>query len=136
MTTPITQEPIVPRVPVYALPIPFDDDVVIDFRNRDPAIPKTEPGAYPDYPPGVTGTLTIYADLKIPGAGRISKTVPAVGSHCVILLDQLELAPVTVRPLIPWRFRLRLPYEGLPGDGYDKRVVNGLTVIDDGKAWA
>ncbi|WP_280454766.1 hypothetical protein [Nocardia brasiliensis] len=133
MTTP--QEPIVARVPVRALPIPFDDDLVLDFRNRDPSVPKTDPGAYPDYPEGTTGTLTIYADLKIPDAERISTTVPTVGSHCVVLLDQLELAPIRAKAGIQWRFRLRLPFDGLPGGGYDKSVVVGLTVIDDGKAW-
>ncbi len=134
MINPTPQEPIVARVPVYSLPVPFDDDLVLDFRNRDRDVATDHPDAYPDYPPGVTGTLTIYNDLKTEGVARLSKTVAASGSHCVIKLDSLELA--TVQPGTLWRFRLRFPDPDLPGGGYDKRIVNGRTVRDDGRAWA
>lgn len=122
-----TTEPIIPRVRTQPLPIALDGDLIIDFRNRDPA----DAEAFLNYPSGVMGKLTIYTDLKTADTTRI--VVPATPStyHCVIKVDAEELNGVKNGTL--WSFRLIYPDADL-ADGYDKVIVNGKVERTDGAA--
>lgn len=118
--------PLIPETIVKTLPLPLDGDLVIDFRNRDP----DNPAAYLDFPAGVVGKFTIYADLKTTGATRVVVTATPSGSHCIVKIDATVLN--TIKNETQWGFRLVYPDTDLV-NGYDKVVVNGYVVRSDGK---
>lgn len=122
----MTADLLIPAPLVKSLPISLDSDLVVDFRNRDPA----DSTVYLDYPSGVTGILTIYADLKTPGTERITVSVTPQSYHCTVKIDAHTLNPVVNQTL--WSFRLNYPDTDLP-DGLDKVVANGTVVRSDGR---
>lgn len=123
----MTADPIIPFPSVRALPIPFDGDLVIDFRNRDPA----NPTVYVDYPTGASGIFTIYSDRKTSGATRIAVTATPAGPHCIIKIAASALNGVEAGT--KWSYRMKYPDADLP-NGYNKVIVNGLVVRSDGTA--
>lgn len=117
---------LIPAPSVKTLPLPLDGDLVIDFRNRDP----DNAAAYLDFPAGVVGKFTIYADLKTAGATRVVVTATPSESHCIVKIDATVLNTIKNETL--WNFRLIYPDADLT-NGYDKVVVNGWIERNDGK---
>ena len=125
MTTP---EPLITPTPVRTLPVSLDGDLVVVFRNRDPA----NAGQYLDYPSGVTGILTIYQDLKTAGAERITATGTPSGHNLPIRVPAVQLNELKDNTL--WGFRLLYPDSGFDDGFYDKPVVVGEIVRVDGRS--
>lgn len=116
---------LIPPPPAEALPLSYDGDLIVDFRNRDP----NNANNFIDYPAGVTGVFSIYTDLKDKTAERITVSVTPSSSHCEVKIDAQQLN--TIKAGTRWSFRLKFPDTDLM-DGYDKVVANGEVVRYDG----
>ncbi|MFE7747315.1 hypothetical protein [Nocardia sp. NPDC057455] len=125
MTTP---DPLVAPPATKTLPITLDGDLVVDFRNRDPA----NAAAYLDYPPGVVGVFTIYTDLAEPGVERITATADPDGYHMLIRIPAAQLN--SVKDLTLWGYRVRYPDPGFVDGFYDRPIVAGEVQRADGRA--
>ncbi|MGI5222157.1 LtfC-like domain-containing protein [Nocardia sp. CA-290969] len=125
MTAP---ETLITPPPVRVLPVSLDGDLVVVFRNRDPA----NAGQYLDYPSGVTGVLTIYQDLKTPTADRITATGTPSGHSLPIRVPAVQLNALRDNTL--WGFRLLYPDSGFDDGFYDKTVVVGTIMRVDGRS--
>lgn len=123
MTAP---EPLIARPPVRILPVSLDSDLVVNFRNRDPA----DSAAFLDYPAGVTGILTIYQDLKTAGAERITATGMPSGHNLYIKVPSTQLNALRTGTL--WGFRLAYPDGDFDDGTYDKAIVVGEIERVDG----
>lgn len=121
-------EPLIPPPATRILPISLDGDLVVNFRNRDPA-DRTQ---FLDYPDGVTGVFTIYQDLKTAGTERIARTGTPSGHNLVIKVPGTLLLPLKSGTL--WGFRLLYPDPDFEDGTYDIAVVNGEIVRADGRS--
>lgn len=119
--------PLIPRPAAYCLPIALDGDLAIDFRNRDPE----DPEAYLDYPAGVVGVFTIYADLKTAGAERIIVTTTPTGHHIFTKVPASKLNGLKDGTL--FGFRLAYLDDDFTDGTYDKSVIAGYIERTDGK---
>lgn len=105
--------------PLYDLPLVKGQDLVVDFKNKQPG---SSPAVYIDYGVGVTVSLVIDTDTVT--------TAPAVitGHHAVCRIESAASDAIPKGKL--WRCVI-----SLPGSPSTERVpVNGITQRFDGRA--
>lgn len=103
--------------PIYTLPLVKGQDLVIDFKNKQPG---SDPAVYIDYDVGVTVTLTIDTDTPTVAAAVIT------GHHAVCRVESTASDAIPKGKL--WRCVV-----SLPGSPSTERVpVNGKTERFDG----
>lgn len=105
--------------PIYDLPLVKGQDLVVDFKNKQPG---SNPAVYIDYDVGVTVAMIIDTDPVTTAEAEIT------GHHAVCRVES-EDSDVIAKGLL-WRCLVTLP-----GSPTTERVpVNGETKRYDGKA--
>lgn len=118
----MTEAPLFPFTPTYALPVSMDADIIVTFLNQTPDV---DPPVYEDYPDNTTVSLVIGKATAV-----VAQAVGVISGHiatCRIPKAQANL----IKDGALWRCVVTIPDPN--GVDVDSIVpVNGVVERSDG----